>query len=100
MTERVFQADHPALPGHFPGNPVVPGALLLCEAVRAIEAGTGLDLSSFRIASAKFHRPTRPGDRILVEFSRAGGSFRFTCVVEGAPVLTGRLSCRALLKVM
>lgn len=96
MIERVFTADHPALQGHFPGNPVVPGAMLLSETVRAIEAGLGATLAPYRIASAKFLRPARPGDRVRIDFSRdAGGEILFTCAVEGRPVLTGRLSCRA-----
>lgn len=94
MIERVFTTDHPALQGHFPGNPVVPGAMLLSETIQAIEAGLGTRLARFRIASAKFLRPARPGDRVLIDFSRdAGGEIRFTCAVEGRPVLTGRLSC-------
>ena len=93
MIERVFQADHPALQGHFPGNPIVPGAMLLSEALQAIEAGLGASLVPFSIASAKFHHPARPGDRIRIDFSRAsGGEIRFTCAVDGRPVLTGKVS--------
>lgn len=97
MIEHVFKADHPALEGHFPGNPVVPGAMLLSETLQAIEAGLGAQLAPFRIASAKFLHPARPGDRVRIEFSRdAAGEIRFTCSVGGRPVLTGRISCRAL----
>ena len=35
------RADHPCLPGHFPGRPVVPGVLLLEQVLAAIEAGHG-----------------------------------------------------------
>ena len=97
MIERVLQPDHPASRGHFPGNPVIPGAVLLSEVIQAIEAGLGVGLVPFQIASAKFLRPTRPGDRVLIEFSRtAGGEIRFACAVEGRPVLTALLSCHAL----
>lgn len=97
MIERVFQADHPASRGHFPGNPVIPGAVLLSETLQAIEASLGAGLVPFQITSAKFLHPTRPGDRVLIDVSRnARGDVRFTCAVEGRPVLTGQLSCRAL----
>jgi 3-hydroxymyristoyl/3-hydroxydecanoyl-(acyl carrier protein) dehydratase len=36
-------AEHPALPGHFPGRPVVPGALLLDHVLgRRAAGGAGL----------------------------------------------------------
>ena len=34
-------ADHPALPGHFPGQPIVPGVVVLDRVVEVIEAGHG-----------------------------------------------------------
>ncbi|HEU0289205.1 MAG TPA: hypothetical protein VFR39_00355 [Burkholderiales bacterium] len=96
MIERVFQADHPATQGHFPGDPIIPGAVLLDETLRAIEAGLDSALAPFRIRSAKFTHPARPGDRLLIRFSRTpGGEIRFTCTVGEKPVLTGQLSCLA-----
>lgn len=87
-------ADHPAAQGHFPGNPVIPGAVLLAEVLRAIEAGPGLGVESFRIVYAKFPAPVRPGDRVAIEFSRsADGAVRFTCRVGARVVLMGGLQC-------
>jgi 3-hydroxymyristoyl/3-hydroxydecanoyl-(acyl carrier protein) dehydratase len=92
VIERVLQLDHPASRGHFPGDPIIPGAVLLSEILQAIEAALGASLVPFQITSAKFLHPTRPGDRVLIEFSRtARGEVRFTCAVEGKPVLTGQL---------
>lgn len=100
MIERIFKADHPALQGHFPGNPVIPGALLLSETLQAIGIGSGANRVPFQITSAKFLRPTLPGDRVLIEFSHgARGEIRFTCAVSGKPVLTGKLSCHVLSRV-
>jgi len=94
FAERSFPADHPAAQGHFPGNPVIPGAVLLAETLRAIEAGFGLSLASCRIPSAKFPAPARPGDRVAIEFSRsADGAIRFACVVGTRTVLMGGLRC-------
>jgi 3-hydroxyacyl-[acyl-carrier-protein] dehydratase len=93
--EQVFPADHPALPGHFPGDPVIPGALLLAETLRAIESGLGVPLSPCRIRSAKFLSPARPGDRIVIEFSPtgAGAEVSFCCRVGGREVLRGVVTC-------
>jgi 3-hydroxymyristoyl/3-hydroxydecanoyl-(acyl carrier protein) dehydratase len=96
VVERVFQPDHPASRGHFAGNPIIPGALLLSETITAIEPSLDTDLVPFLITSAKFLRPARPGDRVVIAFSRTGkGEVSFACTVDGKPVLTGQLSCRA-----
>lgn len=94
VAERSFSLDHPAAQGHFPGNPVIPGAVLLREVLRVVEEGAGVDLSSCRVASAKFFAPVRPGDRIAIEFSpSAAGRIRFTCSVGDNAVLKGEVQC-------
>jgi 3-hydroxymyristoyl/3-hydroxydecanoyl-(acyl carrier protein) dehydratase len=53
-------ASHPALPGHFPGHPVVPGVVLL-EAVTAVlpqHMGTALRVTGF--PAVKFLAPLLP----------------------------------------
>ena len=67
--ERDFPPDHAAAQGHFPGNPVIPGALLLSEVLRAIETSLGKNLCPYQIRSAKFIRPVRPGERVSIDFS-------------------------------
>jgi 3-hydroxyacyl-[acyl-carrier-protein] dehydratase len=92
--ECFFAFDHPAAQGHFPGNPIIPGAVLLSEALRAIEAGLGVSLFPYQIKAAKFFSPTRPGDRMLVEFTGSvPGEIRFACAVQGKKVLAGQLEC-------
>lgn len=56
--------DHPALSGHFPGLPIVPGALLLDEALHSIDAAAG----RWRIASVKFHRPVQPDEALQLDW--------------------------------
>ena len=95
-TEYFYPADHPAAEGHFPGNPIIPGAMLLADTLRAIAAAPGITLSLTGIKSAKFHAPARPGDRVLIEFAGpADDRLRFTCLVAGATVLTGEALCDA-----
>jgi 3-hydroxymyristoyl/3-hydroxydecanoyl-(acyl carrier protein) dehydratase len=92
--ERTFPSDHPAAQGHFPGNPIIPGALLLSEALRAIESSLGKDLRPYQIRSAKFVRPVRPGERVSIDFSsRDEKRISFTCKVGESPVLTGEVVC-------
>jgi 3-hydroxyacyl-[acyl-carrier-protein] dehydratase len=89
--ERHFSLDHPAAQGHFPGDPIIPGAVLLHGTLQAIAARIGAAPSAVHLRSAKFLRPTRPGDRLAIEFSStAHGEIRFECTVDGKPVLTGQ----------
>ena len=86
-------ADHPAFAGHFPGAPIVPGVVLLDEAVRAIELADGGEPRCWRIASVKFLRPVRPGEALALEQEQlASGSLRFTILSAGQAVATGALS--------
>ena len=88
--ERLFALDHPAAAGHFPGNPIIPGALLLSETLRAIERNLTLDLSNGQPVSAKFLHPVRPGDNVRIEFSQStAGKIKFTGAVGENVVLTG-----------
>lgn len=86
--------DHPAATGHFPGNPVIPGAVLLSETLRLIEAGLGRRLSPYRIKRAKFPHPARPGDELRIQFTASAQiAIRFTCVVRENTVLVGEIEC-------
>jgi len=66
--------DHPCYAGHFPGNPVVPGVLLLELIVEALGRG-----APRAIASAKFHRVLKPGERFELTWKSAGEQSIFRC---------------------
>ena len=90
--ERRFPPDHASAPGHFPGNPIIPGALLLSEVLRAIETDLGRTLCPFQIKFAKFLHPVRPGDRLLIEFSWPDGKkLKVSCTAAGTEVLAGEV---------
>ena len=60
-----FDAGHPAFPGHFPGQPLVPGVLLLEQVALALRAWRGQRLA--RVLEAKFVAPLRPGESAQLE---------------------------------
>jgi acyl-coenzyme A synthetase/AMP-(fatty) acid ligase len=82
-------ADHPALAGHFPGNPVVPGALVLDAAWAHISARRPGTLSS--LPSVKFLAPIRADETIYLRVEFSERAARFTGLRDGAAVLEGSL---------
>ena len=68
ITRRVA-ADHPAFAGHFPGQPLWPGVLLLAEVMEAVQTSPGLAARLGErptLAQAKFLAPVGPGDTLVV----------------------------------
>lgn len=91
-TTVTISADHPALAGHFPGLPVLPGVLLLDETLCALEVDGAVAVTQWRIGRAKFFKPVRPGETLLVEHERlANGCVRFSISSHGVAVAEGML---------
>lgn len=58
--------DHPCLPGHFPGRPIVPGVVVLDRVLAAIEALYGPP-GPLRMPQVKFAQPLLPGEEARIE---------------------------------
>jgi len=85
--------DHAAYAGHFPGSPVLPGAVLLDEVLFEIERSRGIDVTQWRITSAKFLGPVHPGDELILQHSApTAGTIRFTIRSARGPVAAGTLT--------
>ena len=71
--------EHPALPGHFPGNPIVPGVVLLDELAHALKAAhPAIQLSG--ISSVKFLSPLLPGEPCDIMLAQGRNhSIKFEC---------------------
>lgn len=76
-------ADHPAYAGHFPGQPILPGVVLLDAALHALATQQGLAGDVVQLNAAKFLSPVRPGEALTLyaTASPAGGiRFEIRCV--------------------
>jgi 3-hydroxymyristoyl/3-hydroxydecanoyl-(acyl carrier protein) dehydratase len=85
----IVPLDHPCLPGHFPGAPMVPGVLLLEAALQAM----GLDGTQPRaLAWVKFLRPLLPAQLAVIRYHQSGGQCRFEVLHAGEVLARGAVS--------
>ena len=91
---RLIPADHPCLPGHFPGAPLVPGVVILDEVIAALDEWRAH--SQLRgIRSVKFLAPLKPEEPFTVSLSatgEGGGEVSFCCRSEECVIVEGRLA--------
>src|SRR5215467_15533587 len=99
-------ANEPFFAGHFPGNPIMPGVLIV-EAMA--QAGAVLLLSEFPdrneklvvftgVERARFRRPVIPGDQLRIEvevlaWRRIAGRMGGKVFVDGKLVAEATVSC-------
>lgn len=79
--EFVVEQHHPCLPGHFPGNPLVPGVVVLDHVLAAIEDMHG-PLGALRLPQVKFVAPLLPGQAARVELEGQAPRWRFRVLRE------------------
>lgn len=90
--EQVLRIDagHPALPGHFPGQPLVPGVILLEQLALALRAWRGQRLAC--VLEAKFVAPLLPDEvamLCLTETDAERSRFRFEIRRDGSLLARG-----------
>jgi 3-hydroxyacyl-[acyl-carrier-protein] dehydratase len=93
---RAIRADHPSLPGHFPGEPIVPGVVILNEVAAALTEWRK-DCQLTGILVAKFLLPLRPDQpfTICLNTPRATDTeVDFCCRANGHMLVEGRLEIR------
>lgn len=80
---------HPALAGHFPGKPVVPGVVVLERVAAALRAWRGERVEKL---DAKFVQPLLPGKDAVIELRAGASGVRFAVRrMDGVPLARGTL---------
>jgi 3-hydroxyacyl-[acyl-carrier-protein] dehydratase len=88
-----IDASHPSLPGHFPGQPIVPGVVLLDRIAAALEREWNARIA--RLPQVKFLRPLLPGEAAELVIERETEIPRFVIRCGDDVVAKGTLEVAA-----
>lgn len=71
--ERHWQvpAAHPAFPGHFPGRPILPGVVLIDQAIQLADGLLPAGSTIRGLGNAKFFEPVGPGTPLVFDYAPA-----------------------------
>lgn len=104
---RIVRDDEPHFAGHFPGNPIMPGVLIIeamAQAGGILSHVSNGDLEPkplymlARVEDARFRRPVVPGERLVLAVSaekvrRGMWWYRGEASVDGQLVATATIVC-------
>jgi 3-hydroxymyristoyl/3-hydroxydecanoyl-(acyl carrier protein) dehydratase len=90
----VVPVDHPAIPGHFPGDPLVPGVVILDRVIEAAEDWLGYRLVVQELPQVKFLAPLRPGEHADVTLALSGFMLSYRVNRGGTLISQGTLRLR------
>ena len=90
-----INADHPCLAGHFPGNPIVPGVVILDHVMQAIEDLAGTQ-TSIELAQVKFIQmllPEQEANIVVEQLSsiEAMQRYRFKVMRDETMLVSGEI---------
>lgn len=85
-------AQHPALAGHFPGNPIVPGVVLLDGVIAAAEAWLGTEFHVAGLSHAKFLAQLKPDEAARIELVLRGPLMDFSVHRHETAIAKGTLN--------
>lgn len=92
--ERVLSIgyDHPALAGHFPDYPVVPGVVLLTEVLDTLRRASATPLVVTGLPMVKYSSPLRPSEIVTIRVDEEGtGRATFSCQVDARLIASGAI---------
>lgn len=84
-------ADHPCLPGHFPGRPLVPGVVVLEQVLQAVAMASGQAVAALRLPQVKFMAPLLPDEQARVELEGQAPRWKFRVLREDQLLVRGEL---------
>ena len=82
--------DHPCLPGHFPGDPIVPGVVILDEILQAIK-NKNFNIKVRGFSSVKFSATLSPEQKVKVRFDDNKKGVNFECSTATTIIASGTI---------
>ncbi|MCL6415856.1 hypothetical protein MIB92_09340 [Aestuariirhabdus sp. Z084] len=82
-------SDHPSLAGHFPGNPIVPGVVILSRIIEGYLATFAARPCLQGIPRVKFLQPLLPDCDLAVTCTVRGNKVQFEGVIADEPCVRG-----------
>ncbi|MES9903042.1 MAG: hypothetical protein ABW168_10200 [Sedimenticola sp.] len=82
-------ATHPSLAGHFPGNPIIPGVVIL-DHLLSILNSKGVEVTSF--THAKFVKSAKGGQKIDLEVEHCSDITNFKLRHAGELIAYGEIT--------
>jgi 3-hydroxyacyl-[acyl-carrier-protein] dehydratase len=92
FAEIMVDPSHPALPGHFPGAPVVPGVLVLERVIAAAEHGYECGFTVRGVRVAKFQAPLLPGETARARIDLTADRLDFEVDCDGRKIASGSIA--------
>jgi 3-hydroxymyristoyl/3-hydroxydecanoyl-(acyl carrier protein) dehydratase len=96
--EQVIDADLPAFDGHFPGAPVLPGAVLVALVLQAIAGRPQWALKAGSqpcLQHVKFLAPVGPGQTLTIRLDDTARAIAFSVRCGDAAVARGQVQARS-----
>lgn len=91
-----IKKTHPSLKGHFPGNPIVPGVVILDEVIQIIKI-VKPDFMIIAMPIVKFTQPLLAEQNVHVEIKqKTNTTISFICTYNDIKLAAGQLTLERL----
>jgi len=86
----IVNSSHPSISGHFPGNPIVPGAVIIENVIKVFSRSNDpREITS--LSTVKFIKPIEVNQKVDVNFlSISTELISFECVSNNVVLVLGR----------